>query len=83
MLYNCSAKCFSYLESDIGDFNSLCSKITNHPQMRPLKVKEKTKQPKKQNKQKKMLKLDVWLKSTENKDKNLKPKTKTTFCCLL
>lgn len=26
-----------------------------------------------------MLKLDVWLKSTENKDKNLKPKTKTTF----
>lgn len=53
MLYNCSAKCFSYLESDIGDFNSLCSKITNHPQMRPLKVKEKTKQPKKQNKQKK------------------------------
>lgn len=47
--------------------------------MRPLKVKEKTKQPKKQNKQKKMLKLDVWLKSTENKDKNLKPKTKTTF----
>lgn len=51
--------------------------------MRPLKVKEKTKQPKKQNKQKKMLKLDVWLKSTENKDKNLKPKTKTTFGCLL
>lgn len=51
--------------------------------MRPLKVKEKTKQPKKQNKQKKMLKLDVWLKSTENKDKNLKPKTKSTFCCLL
>lgn len=40
--------------------------------MRPIKVKEKTKQPKKQNK--KMLQLDVWLKSTENKDKNLKPK---------
>lgn len=50
--------------------------------MRPIKVKEKTKQPKKQNK-KKMLQLDVWLKSTENKDKNLKPKIKTTFCCLL
>lgn len=48
--------------------------------MRPLKVKEKTKQPKKQNN--KILKLDVCLKSTENKDKNLKPKTlktKTTF----